>query len=65
MATTIKVSEETKRLLDIKKKSSKKTYDEIVKESLKKHSLVREEYGKYDLGGWDKEKDRLDLDGFD
>lgn len=65
MITTIKVSEETKRLLDIKKKSSKKTYDEIVKESLKKELFLKEQYGKYDLGGFDKKKDRLEFDETD
>ena len=65
MATTIQVSKETKRILDLKKKKEHKSYDEVVKSLLKKESLVRENYGKYGLGKWNKEEDRLDLDETD
>ena len=65
MTTTIKVSEETKKLLELKKKDSKKTYDEIVKELLRNQLEIREEFGKYNLSEWNKKKDRLDLDDSD
>ena len=62
MATTIQISDETKRLLDIKKKNEHKSYDEVVQSLLRKESKIREKYGKYKLNGWNKKEDRLDID---
>ena len=61
MPTTIQVSDETKRILHMKKKKEHKSYDEVVRSLLKNESLVRENYGKYKLKDWDKKEDRLDL----
>ncbi len=62
MSTTIKVSNETKRLLDIKKQVTNKTYDEIVQQTLREQLSLKEHYGKYSLGGWNKKEDRMNLD---
>ena len=62
MATTIQVSNETKMLLDRKKKATKKTYDKIVQELLKKDQDITALYGKYNLKEWNKKNDRVDID---
>lgn len=53
MVTTIQLSDETKRMLDILR-TDRKTYDDIVKELLKKRGVPKSMYGTAKLGGWSK-----------
>ena len=59
MTTTIQISNETKRMLDLLR-TDRKTYDEIVQELLKKRGAPKSMYGTVNLGGWSKE-DRADV----
>lgn len=59
MATTVQVSDETKRLLNQLKKKKKKSYDKIIKELVLSQEEIPESlFGKHQDIFWDK-SDRM------
>jgi predicted CopG family antitoxin len=61
MTTTIQISDSTKHKLSVIKKSTKKTYDEILKSLLKKQeiTILREQVADYYSSYADEDKDEV------
>lgn len=61
MVTTVQISDETKRLLDLLKKDSKKTFDLLIKEMVQEQLQIPKSMAgiyKNKLTPWNKERDR-------